>query len=235
MDTPFDSYKDIVENSADGILVLDPEGIILYCNPAAKQFFRSSGQPPEGQLFGFPVVTKEFTELEMVSAKGDVVSFEMRVAQTTWKEQQAFIASLRDITRRKKSENDLKEVRMQWEMTFNAIEDVITILDLSKRIVLANESVTSLVDKTPAEMAGRPCSDLFGGIEAQCSQCPFDTTLADNKRHTVEITLPHTQKIYRVTTFPKTDQTGQLTGVVHITKDITEQKALGRQLRQAQK
>lgn len=65
-------FKDIVENSVDGILVLDQKGIILYCNSVARAFFKNHTEGLEGQLFGFPVVTGESTDLEMVSSSGIV-------------------------------------------------------------------------------------------------------------------------------------------------------------------
>ena len=59
-------------------------------------------------IFGFPVVAGETTELDIIGRGGGTDVVEMRVVETEWGEN-AYLASLRDITERKRMEEAQKE------------------------------------------------------------------------------------------------------------------------------
>lgn len=159
----------------------------------------------------------------------------MRVAQTTWNNQKAYIASLRDITERKKIEDALRKSRKEWERTFDAFDDTITILDLDRKIVRTNDGIKDVFNKAPKELIGRPCHELFGIADGPCPGCPLEASVIDKDSYTAEITPLDSRKILRISIFPLLDEEETLIGAVHITRDVTEHKALGNQLRQAQK
>ncbi|NWH05913.1 hybrid sensor histidine kinase/response regulator [Desulfobacter latus] len=228
-------FENIVEKSADGILVLDQKGTILYCNPEARRLLKNKDGKPEGKLFNFPVTSCGSTDLEIRSSTGDVLNIEMRVNQTVWENRHVYIASLRDISDRKKTENALEKSRLAWKKTFDAIDDSIAILDLDKRVLRVNKSAVKVFNKPLDEIVGRPCHELFGVYHGECADCSFKKTVEEKTSHIVEIKSADSQKIFRVNTLPMVDNQNHITGVVHITRDITEHKALGDQLRQAQK
>jgi signal transduction histidine kinase len=59
--------------------------------------------------FGFPLVTDETTELDLL-CNGEPRVAEMRVVESEWEGQTACIASLRDVTERKRAEHDAREL-----------------------------------------------------------------------------------------------------------------------------
>lgn len=92
------SFQRLVETIADGVLVVDLAGDVLYANPAAGQIF---GQPTEKLVhvpLGRPVVSGEATELTVHRPSGPPAEVEMRVVELGWDGHAALLASLRDVS-----------------------------------------------------------------------------------------------------------------------------------------
>ena len=97
----------IVERNADAILVIDQKGMVLYANIAAEFLFDREREELLSEHFGFPFVKGETTEINIVREDGKAVIAEMRVVETEWEGESVCLASLRDITERKKMEEEL--------------------------------------------------------------------------------------------------------------------------------
>lgn len=97
---PADQFRRLVALIADGVVVIDTEGRVRLVNPAAEELLGRKGRDLVGQVFGFPVAADEATEIEIVRRNSPPVVVEMRVAETEWDGEQAFVASLRDVTER---------------------------------------------------------------------------------------------------------------------------------------
>jgi signal transduction histidine kinase len=96
-------FRDVIERNADAIVVVDHLGIVRFANGMAAELFRTPRDELPGTPFGFPVVLGETTELDLpYGAEARVV--EMRVVESGWEGETAYIASLRDVTDRKRSE-----------------------------------------------------------------------------------------------------------------------------------
>jgi signal transduction histidine kinase len=94
---------------ADGVVVVDHEGTVAFANPAAEALFGRGSGELVGQQFGFPLVSGETPELEVVGRSGEATTVEMRVVDTVWEGRPAWLASLRDITERKRAEAERAE------------------------------------------------------------------------------------------------------------------------------
>lgn len=102
-------FRDVIEHNADAIIVVDREGLIQFANRVALRWFGSTAEQLVGSPFGFPVVAGETTELDLVT-NGNEHAVEMRVVESAWEGQPAFIASLRDITDRKRAEENTRRL-----------------------------------------------------------------------------------------------------------------------------
>jgi diguanylate cyclase (GGDEF)-like protein/PAS domain S-box-containing protein len=112
--------QQIVNGTADGILILNREGIVLFSNAAASVLF---GYPMEDLLgldMRLPRKITDINEIQMLckTERGMATrNIEMKLSRTLWEGAFAYLATLRDITERKRSEE---------ELTYSAFHDALT-------------------------------------------------------------------------------------------------------------
>ncbi|ACY17136.1 response regulator [Haliangium ochraceum] len=97
-------FRALVENNADALVVIDRNGVVTYLNHAAEELLGRTHEDILGKQFGFPIATGSFSEIEVHDAAGELRAAEMRVAPITWEGENAWLASLRDVTDRKRAE-----------------------------------------------------------------------------------------------------------------------------------
>lgn len=98
------SFRLLIENTADGILVVDLSGAVLYANPAAARILGHSLDELLHVPLGRPVVSGEIAEITVHRPGGKPADVEMRVVEVTWEGRAALLASLRDISERRARE-----------------------------------------------------------------------------------------------------------------------------------
>ncbi len=118
------NYRRLLENNADAIIVVDHDGIVHFANPAAEALL----ERPVAALLNTPLpfsVTVEETTTEVTIPRTDhePLIAEMRVVETSWEGEHAFVASLRDITERKRAEEALHRAKEAAEAADQAKSD----------------------------------------------------------------------------------------------------------------
>lgn len=103
------SFRRLIETTADGVLVVDRLGKVLYANPAAERIFGHSMDELLHVPLGRPVVAGEVAELTVHRPGGRPADVEMRVVEVLWEGQPALLASLRDVS----AQRALEERRRQ--------------------------------------------------------------------------------------------------------------------------
>ena len=98
----------ILDASLDAVVVLDTEGFVRYLNPAAEAMFARKAGDMLGRPLNLPVADDETTEMEIVRRNGEKGTAEIHTVQVDWDGAQARLATLRDITGRKKMEVALR-------------------------------------------------------------------------------------------------------------------------------
>ncbi|MFH2123754.1 MAG: ATP-binding protein [Pseudomonadota bacterium] len=139
-----------------------------------------------------------------------------------------------DCNRRKLAEFEVRTSKEQWEKTFDAIEDVVTLHDQDMRIVRANKAAGALFQLAPAELAGKHCYELFRGAKAPCPGCPEIRTGVTLEHHRANIHHENLEKTFDVASYPLVDA-GGLVGFVSVARDITEHLQMEEQLKQSRK
>ncbi len=116
------SFHNIVEKSADGIVVMDKDGITKFVNLAAESLFGHKAEELLGELFGFPVAGGEVIELDVARHGREPGIAEMRMVETEWNGQGAYLAMLRDVTERKLAEENLRKSNEKLK-EYNQLKD----------------------------------------------------------------------------------------------------------------
>lgn len=98
----------LIEKNADGIIVVDEAGTVLFANPAAEQIFGRSSGSLIGSPIGIPFVTSDTAEITVHRPGDGTLDAEVRVVETSWDHRPARLASVRDISARRALEERLR-------------------------------------------------------------------------------------------------------------------------------
>ncbi len=122
--------------------------------------------------------------------------------------------------------------RDEWQYTFDAIQDVVIILDGQFRLVRANRSALEFFRLPVEELIGRSCYTLMHGGETPPVGCPFVRMVETRKREEAEIYLEDRKLWVSISVDPVFDDEGRITEIIHIVRDITRQKKAEESLRE---
>lgn len=136
---------------------------------------------------------------------------------------------------RKQAEEKIKRAAHEWRTTFDSISEMVSIHDKNFKLVRVNRALANTFKTEPKELIGKSCYELYHGTKEPCQNCPHSQTLKTKKPATVEFLEPHLGIHVSVSTSPLLDEKGEITGSVHITKNITERKLAEEQLIKANK
>ncbi|MBI3593610.1 MAG: GAF domain-containing protein [Nitrospirae bacterium] len=120
----------------------------------------------------------------------------------------------------------LQRGKQEWESTFDAISDPISIIDQNYHIIRANRGLARRLGLAPKELIGRKCFEVFACRINPESGCPHDRSIVSGCSESREMNLTNLGGIFHVSTFPLEIQEESISGTVHIARDITEQKQL---------
>ena len=133
---------------------------------------------------------------------------------------------------RKRMEEALRQAKEDWEQTFNAMPDLIAILDSRHCIVRVNLAMARALGVEPEQCVGKVCFQCVHGTDQPPEFCPHACTLADGHQHSADVHEERLGGDFLVTTTPMFDAAGKLTGAVHTAHDITTRKRVERELRE---
>ncbi len=241
------NYMDsIVASMNDGLIAIDTQFKIEKVN---KAMLSMSGYA-EKELINRQIETI-FAENNMVSSdelvsilknggssrgerniktrNGDIVPVYISLSARKEKSGKSagIILNMKDITEQKKAEEKIIHAANEWRRTFDSISDLIWIHDIDFKFIRVNKALSNLLNVEPKELVGKNCFEFF----QKDDKFPSDNC---SDRKTWEIAKPYAEEIhkklsgvyYQITTSPLINEYGEFRGVVHIAKDVTEQKKL---------
>jgi len=124
----------------------------------------------------------------------------------------------------KQTKDHLLRIPDAWERTFDAIPDLIMILDSKHRIIRANKAMAERVGLAREELIGRSCFQAVHGTSKPPDFCPHARLMADGLEHSVEVHEDYLGGNFIVSVTPLYDPDGTIRGSVHVARDITEIK-----------
>ncbi len=231
-------FRNIINHSADGILIVDPDGIVRFANPAAEALLARPAESLEGAIFGFPIVAGETAEIDLVcgTRAPQTCVAEMRVAETEWDGERVYLATLHDITDRKRAAERLRESEERYRLLAQNTVDAIWRMDLDTTFTYINPAIKAMTGFTPEEWIGSTLREHCKAEDFAQMQAVIQEALAR---------LPATEGIVFETTILKktgaslpveitgrvlTDAQGQPVALQGVTRDITERKRAARKI-----
>jgi len=255
LETARNQYFDLFDLAPVGYITIDKTGAIRQANLTAaallgteKQLLiktRLSQYIPDQDLNVFRhslnetihKKTHQICQLELKQKDGKVVHSQM--AWNAVPEGGNDIKEIRivmtDITPLKDVEQQLRMSKDEWQKTFDAIDDVITIQDCQMRVTQLNLTALKISGKPENEVIGSFCYQLFENRTSPCDGCPVETVFQKGIPGFNVIKSGKLNKTFRVAAYPIFDDNRALKKIVHIAQDITEQEIMESRLRHVQK
>ena len=122
-----------------------------------------------------------------------------------------------------------------WVQTFDAVPDLIATLDTSFQITHANKAMADRLGLTTEECVGQMCFRIVHGMDQPPSFCPFVRLLKDGQEHTAEVKEEGLGGYFIISASPLMGENGQVTGCVHVARDISERKQAEDQMRESER
>ncbi len=124
----------------------------------------------------------------------------------------------------------------EWETTFDAMADAVSLHNTEYRIVRANQAMADLVGQPIQKIVGRHCYEIIHGTTEPIETCPHHETMSTAQPATIECELTnHNKRVFDVTTTPIIDAEGHVTHTVHVMHNVTERLKMQAQLIQSEK
>jgi two-component system phosphate regulon sensor histidine kinase PhoR len=178
----------------------------------------------------------------------------MRVVETNWQGKAAYLASLRDITRRKATEEKLKKYRKNLKelvkerteevdaekellsVTFSSMGDGVIVVDPQKRIILFNAVAETLAGWEFERVQDRPIDELFHIVNErtrEAAESLIDKVLVTEKTEVgadldVLIAMDGTEHPISTIAAPILKGDGRIIGIVLVFRDVSRERQLDR-------
>lgn len=254
-------FRALVENSSDGIGLVDAEGNIHYCSPAISRILGYAVDEilgmnvfalihPDDELegrrrFGM-ILTNEaglvaMPDLRYRHANGSWRYLEvLRTNRLDDPAVRAIVINFRDVTDRNNALETADGLRRRYELILNSICDGVHGLDTQGNITFQNAASAAMIGW---EITGKPAHhqtmhhSVADGTPYDEDACPILATMRDGVVRQVsdDVFWRKDGTFFRVeyVVAPSIDAHGQILGVVVAFRDVTKQREMQRQVDQA--
>jgi len=180
-----------------------------------------------GHLFGFPL--GEGVELEFIRDNGERSTAEMRIVETDWERAPSYLATFRDITRRKENMAALQQSETRLRLLLEQMPCVLWTLDTGLRFTSFAGSGLAAIKNVPDQILGRNLAEYFKVDDLDFAPYVAHRRALRGTPSNYELTWAGRMFYGRVESLRDTDD--RIVGVVGVAFDITERKEAEEQLR----
>lgn len=246
-------YRHLFEHSLEGRCLMQDGKIVAANRPMLKLFGAASledlaaeplaeriesGQKGEFCEFLESVAVARDAlccqEYEVVRPDGSRRQMEMMAGTVDLGTEKALQCSFHDITLRTQAEVSLKRAKEEWERTFEAVPDLVAILDKEGRVLRVNRAFASHLDCTPEHLVGVDFEEAVHrnsgeGLETMPVRQQNGMVMPAGEQY------EHSSRgHYLVSMTPLRDEHNTIIGYVRVARDITELKTAEKKLQDAQ-
>lgn len=249
----------LIESAPDAMVIVDRSGTIVMVNDQAEKTFGYSAEAMTGQSVNMlvpPAVRGYHTSLvdrffanptrremlggdNLLAARADGSLFPIEVGLSPLETTDGMLVSsvIRDITARRKAEDELAQQRILLASTLDTIPDIIFVKDSAGRYLQCNPACARFMGRDRDQIIGATDEELFGAEIAAEFRARDQAVIDAGERLTNEewVTYPDgSERLLETNKVPFKDCSGKLGGVLGISRDITERYLAAEQLAEAE-
>ncbi len=160
------SFRKLLDDNRDALLVVSPEGEVEYANPAARGLLGASLAGPAAALAGLierrgaPGGLFEWT---LAGVGGAPLEVEVLSARTDWDGRNMHLLSLRDVRLRKASEKELRLLKRALQASHNAVM-IVDARDPAMPLTYVNAAFERITGYPSSEILGHSIDRLYGPL-----------------------------------------------------------------------
>ncbi|MEX2301864.1 MAG: PAS domain S-box protein [Bryobacterales bacterium] len=190
-DVPQQGFERILEAIPEPVVVVGEQGRVCFANAAARGLLSCGGKLLDRPLgFGPP---REVTEVCFREADGEARVRQMRAAETQWRGERAWVATLHDVTGPNRTAENLRRSEARQRALLESSLDCVVVMDAQERIFDFNSAAERTFGYSRGEVLGRPMAALLftaavrDSFHASLKRC-LEGRLARLFDHRVEVT-----------------------------------------------
>jgi len=231
-------YRLLADNITDWVTRINAEGEYLYVSPSVQTLLGYAPEELLGQT-GYFLLYPDDRDAMNLSKVPPVFTYRMRhkAGHFVWLEAQSrtirsaetgavleIISSARDITERKRAEDDLREQRDFLQLVINNVPDLILVKDRAGRFQMVNKSAAQLHGITPAEMVGKTDANINRNQQEVAFFLQKDQETLDGGKLVFIPEEPLLGRYYQTSKVPLRNPAGAYDRLLVVASDITERK-----------
>lgn len=229
-------WHQMINKIADGVLILDQDGIVLFANSAAENLFNLSHEELINLHFGIPSSAREVCEIYLPQKDGSYITVEMRTEEIEWQNQSVYLAALRNISDRQEAELRLRESEERYRTLAESSQDLIFILNSDRTLAYINSFGAALLgieqsSTQELELAEITIIYQFKHLESSIKQV---FSLNTSVRVEDELVYQGGKLWLDTLLVPLRDNLGKISKILGVARDITQLKSIEQSLRKTQ-
>jgi PAS domain S-box-containing protein len=138
--------------------------------------------------------------------------------------------TISDVSQQKMAEKAILRAKRQWEQTFDAVPDLIAIIDEQSNIVRVNQALAKRLGVSPQACVGKACHDIFCDDGLPSTDCPHRRFLASGRPNQTEGYSKKLKGHFITTVTPFNTNDNRSSWCIHISHDVTDRKRIEQEL-----
>lgn len=251
--------RSVVDGALDGIITADERGIIRSFNPAAERLFGYAASEVIGRNLsilmpspdreehdghirrylatGVPHIVGIGREVTALRKDGTLFPAELAVSETVLGDRRIFTGLIRDVSHRKQAEDAIREANQTLRALIETAPLAICVTDLEGRVKSWNAAAERIFGWSEAEVVGARFpivpEDKWDEFMAAVEEAKRGNTFAGARRR--RLTRSGALIDIAIWNAPLRDREGEITGILSVIADVSDELRLEQQLREAVK